>query len=238
MLSGENGCRLAASSDRVEAALESSPAPDAIYFLGDSITLGWRDESLGGWPSRLLRGLHAEDYAVTGYNLGIRGDTSSRIADRWEDEVGRRRRDGNDLLVFAFGVNDATLEPDGRRTLPIERTVENLRHILRKTGRHPVMLIGPAPIDEQLMQQRLNARGNTPMPTPASIAETSARMAAEAATAGVPYLDLLAALAKSQPWHDSLATTDGLHPSSAGHDLIAAEVRSWGPWQRLFPSPP
>ena len=91
----KTGAILPAGPDPAEFAPGTATRPDVIYFFGDSITLGWRDESLGGWPVRLLRGLHAEGHAATGYNLGIRGDTSTKIADRWEDEVRRRRRDGH-----------------------------------------------------------------------------------------------------------------------------------------------
>lgn len=234
----KTGAILPAGPDPAEFAPGTATRPDVIYFFGDSITLGWRDESLGGWPVRLLRGLHAEGHAATGYNLGIRGDTSTRIADRWEDEVRRRRRDGHALLVFAFGVNDATLEPDGKRSLPVEQTVRNVRHILDQARSHPVLLIGPAPINEALMHERLNATGDAPMPTSKSIAEVARRMAAEAKAAGVPFLDLLESFRDDPAWNESLVQTDGLHPSSAGHDLIADEIRRWAAWRRLFPPRP
>src|SRR5262245_46817931 len=98
--------------------------PDTIYFLGDSITLGWRDEELGGWPTRLMRRLAARGHDITGYNLGIRGDTSREIAGRWKDEVRRRQRGANPLLVFAFGVNDAKMEPDGKPSMPVDEAAD------------------------------------------------------------------------------------------------------------------
>jgi lysophospholipase L1-like esterase len=86
------------------------------------------------------------------------------------------------------------------------------------------------------MRQRLNAMGEAPMPTPGSIAETARGMSAEAQAAGVPFLDLLAAFEANQAWRHSLLQTDGLHPSSAGHDLIAAEIQRWAAWRQLFPA--
>ncbi|MBN8999510.1 MAG: hypothetical protein J0H54_08960 [Rhizobiales bacterium] len=208
--------------------------PDCLFFLGDSITLGWRDEDLGGWPARLMRRLAAAGHDITGYNLGIRGDTSREIADRWEAEVGRRRRGARPLLVFAFGVNDAKLEPDGRRCLPLEETTANIRRILRDASPYRVLVIGPAPIEEPVMLRHLNADGRAAMPTMTEIADVDRHLAREAAAAHAPYLDLLSALAGSAAWRQALVETDGLHPSSSGHDILADAIEAWPAWADLF----
>lgn len=219
--------------------MQAPPAtdtPDTIYFLGDSITLGWRDEELGGWPARLMRRLAARGYNVTGYNLGIRGDTSREIAGRWEDEVQRRQRGANALLVFAFGVNDAKVEPDGRRSLPAGEAAANLKQILLGARGYRILLVGPAPIDEELMHRHLNAEGVAAMPTLVSIAEVARHMAEEAGACAIPFLDLLGILSANAAWRRSLAETDGLHPSRVGHDLIADEIERWSAWSNLFPA--
>jgi lysophospholipase L1-like esterase len=231
----KNGSEVSTARDLSDMqALPLADRPDTIYFLGDSITLGWRDEDLGGWPARLMRRLANAGHDITGYNLGIRGDTSREIGARWKDEVGRRRRGARALLVFAFGVNDAKIEPDGRRSMPIEETAANMRGILRDAARHSVLVIGPAPIDEALMHRRLNAAGDAPMPTEAGVAEVAALLAREADAAGVPFLDLLSTLASDPAWRRSLAETDGLHPSGAGHDILADQIRRWPAWSSLF----
>ena len=168
--------------------------PDIICFVGDSITLGWGDEALGGWPARLLRSLSAKGHQVTAYNLGVRGDTSSAILERWQDEVGRRRRGSNPLLVFAFGVNDAKIAADGTQPVHPDLTARNTRQILADAGTGRTLMIGPAPIDEAVMQKQLNTNGASPMPSPASIALANQRIAEEAHSAGVPFLDLLGRL--------------------------------------------
>ena len=132
--------------------------PDTICFVGDSITLGWGDEALGGWPARLLGRLSEQGYQVTGYNLGVRGDTSSAILGRWQDEVGRRRRGSNPLLVFAFGVNDAKIAADGTQPVHPDLTARNTRQILADAGTGRTLMIGPTPIDEAVMQKRLNSQ--------------------------------------------------------------------------------
>lgn len=235
-------CCLAKSDAELSTAREFSGlqapslagVPDCLFFVGDSITLGWRDEDLGGWPARLMRRLAAAGHDITGYNLGIRGDTSREIADRWEAEVGRRRRGARPLLVFAFGVNDAKLEPDGRRSVPIEDTIANIRRIFRDASAYRVLMIGPAPIEEATMLRHLNADGRAAMPTMAEIAKVDGLLAREAAAAGAPYLDLLGALAGNSAWRQALVDTDGLHPSSAGHDVLAGEIEAWPAWADQF----
>ena len=64
----------------------ASTVPDAVFFVGDSITLGWRDEDLGGWPIRLMGALPSK-LSVTAYNLGVRGDTSEEIRDRFSTAI-------------------------------------------------------------------------------------------------------------------------------------------------------
>src|ERR1019366_9384433 len=109
----------------------SAAAPGAVVFVGDSITFGWRDEDLGGWPTRLITALPNRQ-TVTAYNLSVRGDTSESVRARWQDEVGRRRQiSSSTAIVFAFGANDAKLYPDGEPFVPLEDTRRNPAQILQ-----------------------------------------------------------------------------------------------------------
>ena len=80
-----------------------------ICFLGDSIVQGIGDAELLGWAGRLARRSIAVDpqraVSNTYCNLGLRGDSSLRVAARWKDEALRRQRPGEDLaFVFSFGA--------------------------------------------------------------------------------------------------------------------------------------
>ena len=222
--------------ERVEAPLgKSAAAPEVIFFVGDSITLGWGDEDLGGWPARLVGGL-APRRPVTAYNLGVRSDTSTEILARWHDEVRRRRRAApSALIVFAFGANDAKLDREGRLLTPIETTRRNTAESLALATRdHQVLFIGPAPVDEAGIARAINPTGDVAVPTNRQIAAVSSALAGEAAAAGVPYLDLFRRLADDKAWHDALRETDGIHPPGRGHDMIAGLVAAWKPWASLF----
>ncbi|HZP18703.1 MAG TPA: GDSL-type esterase/lipase family protein [Bauldia sp.] len=207
--------------------------PDAVFFVGDSITFGWRDEDVGGWPAR-LSGAIANRHGVTAYNLGVRGDTSRSILARWEDEVGRRKQ-AHSAIVFAFGANDAKLDARGQSLIAPEETRRNTAAILSGAKRdHAVLLIGPAPVDEAALAKVLNPSGSVPVPSNRQIGIVSDILAEEAERAGIPYFDLMHRLAADEDWFEALRGTDGIHPPGRGHDRIAALVLAWQPWASLF----
>ena len=224
------------TAEPLESAAEyAAGAPDAVFFVGDSITLGWRDEDIGGWPIRLMGALPG-GLRVTSYNLGVRGDTSENIRARWQDEVERRYRDGmSATVVFAFGANDAKLHPDGEPFVPLEATRANAARILEAAvRRYRVLFIGPAPVEEQALARVINPDGNAGVPTNRQIDAVSGVLAGEAARFGVPYFDLARSLSGNEAWMGALDETDGIHPPSRGYDLIAALIGAWEPWDSLF----
>ncbi|WP_319471930.1 GDSL-type esterase/lipase family protein [uncultured Pseudodesulfovibrio sp.] len=78
-----------------------------ICCIGDSLTLGYGDESGLGWPGNITAALHNAGQDVTTYNLGVRKDTTQFIQHRWQTEAALRRLDGQPAkLVFSFGVAD------------------------------------------------------------------------------------------------------------------------------------
>ena len=207
--------------------------PDQVFFIGDSITLGWRDEEIGGWPVRLLAGLNPA-HSVTAYNLGVRSDTSERILARWRDEVSRRRPTKRALLVFAFGANDAKLQ-NGAPLMSLTEVAGNARRILSAAvAEYRVLLVGPAPVHEGALARTINPAGDVPVPTNHQIAAVSAVLATEAAALGVPFLDLMARLGEQASWYDALCETDGIHPPARGYDAIATAIATWQPWADLF----
>lgn len=207
---------------------------DAVFFVGDSNTFGWRDDDVGGWPTRLITSM-TNRHTVTAYNLGVRGDTSRSILARWREEVGRRRQAAHSAIVFAFGANDAKLYPDGTPFVPLEETHRNTAAILASAKKdHDVLMIGPAPIDEAALARVLNPSGSDPVPTNRQVVKVAGILREEAARAGVPFLDIAAALAANDDWFAALRETDGIHPPGRGHDMIAALVSTWSPWVGLF----
>ena len=64
-----------------------------ILAFGDSITLGMWDYEAGGWVNRIGRALgvtsrkNPEDDSTTIYNLGVSGNSSREILERFENEI-------------------------------------------------------------------------------------------------------------------------------------------------------
>ena len=89
-----------------------------VCFIGDSFVQGTGDPERLGWTGRVLRTPAWRE--VTGYNLGVRRDTSADIARRWQAECAARLPYGIDSagVVFHFGTNDTTVENGALRHLP------------------------------------------------------------------------------------------------------------------------
>jgi acyl-CoA thioesterase-1 len=84
---------------------------------------------------------------VTHYNLVVRGHTSSDIASRWREEVGRRLHPPNRTIapriVFSFGTN-YTLFIVGQRRVILDQSVENTSRIVSEArALCPALMVGP-----------------------------------------------------------------------------------------------
>jgi lysophospholipase L1-like esterase len=195
-----------------------TPAPDVrICFVGDSFVAGTGDPDGHGWVSRVCRDARRRGVNVTGYNLGVRRDTSRDVAQRWRDECARRLPaplDGR--VVFSFGVNDTTII-DGARRIEIDESIANTNAIFAGArALYAVLMVGPPPVAEAEQNARIEA--------------LSARLAEAAATHGVRYLDTFATLRHSATWMREVAQNDGSHPQGAGYDELARLIARWPAW--------
>lgn len=83
-------------------------------FFGDSITYGEYDGVLGGYVEILKRYCHAEFYnnnanEVNCFNLGIGGETTEGLMNRFEVETKARLTPDENLVFFFYGANDLEL---------------------------------------------------------------------------------------------------------------------------------
>lgn len=188
-----------------------------ICFVGDSFVAGTDDETALGWTGRVCASAHRTGVPVTGYNLGIRRDTSADILLRWEAECLRRWPDACDgRLVISCGVNDTMLEGGQPRVKPDE-SLHNVRQILQAARRHVRLMVGPPPVSDA----EHNAR----------IAAMSAGYADVAAKEDVPYIALFNALVADSAYRQSLSRGDGAHPDGRGYrkmaDIVVSSPRWW-----------
>jgi lysophospholipase L1-like esterase len=194
---------------------------DLILFQGDSITDCGRsrenDRNLGGGYASILAAILGAKYPEMNLrflNRGISGHRAADLEKRW-------KADGIDLhpevVSILIGINDTWRRYDRNMPTSAEDFEASYRTILRQTkdaGARIVMLepfLLPVPPDRIAWREDLDPK----------IAAVR-RLACEFADAYVP-LDGIFAAAAIQREHKFWAE-DGVHPTAAGHALIA---NSW-----------
>jgi acyl-CoA thioesterase-1 len=204
---------------------------DRIFCLGDSITLGCND-SLGlGWPGRLGRDLMHEGRSLAVYNLGINGDTSLDIAQRWRSEVAARSRDAGGLILFAFGFNDASRPANGELQVELDDSIAASRQLLLEAKSvSEVLWIGPTPLDESV--NPLRTEFETWHMYNAEIALYDSAYAQLAREIGINYLRLFPEFLNSPRYLAALNAGDKVHPGDDGYAMIAEYITSWESWLR------
>jgi len=194
-----------------------------ILFIGDSITDAGRREDPDGLGFGYVRLFHDLLHArhprcgVRVVNRGIGGDTIRHLDARWEADVVAERPD---VLSVSIGVNDVwrqLQQPENPESVYIEEYEGTFRRLLdrvRDAVGCRLLLLEPTIIGEAP-----DAPHNELMP---------------------PYLDCVARLAAdygatlaplNRRFHEAIAaagsmlwTTDGVHPLSNGHMLMALGV--------------
>jgi lysophospholipase L1-like esterase len=163
-----------------------------------------------------VSGAFASEAPVTAYNLGVRGETSVQVAARWRSEIEPRLVVGADTrVVLSFGINDTTVD-EGHARVTADRSRETLARVLDEatTIGLPVLLVGPAPIDDPDQNRR--------------ICELSASFAEVCAVRATPFIDVFESLLASEVWMAQVGVGDGAHPSREGYDLLARLVLGGG----------
>lgn len=202
-----------------------------LCFVGDSIVLGTGDDRGLGWVGRICSGLRARWGFPHCYNLGVASDTVVEISARWRVEVSARAdRATKPMTVFSFGLNDATLESGVPRVdlYTCRALARNMLLAARQLG--PVLWIGPTPVDDEFGPRRVST-GQVRTRHNRLVARYNDSFRTDAGKIGVPFLDLFTPLIQRQDWPSDLL--DDVHPTSAGYETIAREVRSSQVWRAL-----
>ena len=204
---------------------------DRILCFGDSITLAANDSEGLGWPGRLGKGLCCNGRSVAMYNLGINGDTSEHIRDRWQSESCARSRDARPLLLFAFGFNDASERDGGGLQVALEDSVQTARDMLDAArAEHDLLWIGPTPLDESV--NPLVTAYASWVTWNSDIRAYDAAYAQLAAELGIDYLPVFDEFVESPRYTSALAAGDGIHPGDDGYAMIAERIAGWPAWQQ------
>jgi lysophospholipase L1-like esterase len=192
-----------------------------ILFQGDSITDSGRksnhNESLGdGYVMMTAAWLSAlyPEYHMKFYNRGVGGDRIRDLRCRWKkDCLDLRPR----LVSILIGVNDVLSEPFWKRSTPTESFQSDYTSILEQTqlSKCQIVLLEPFLVHSSGNFLELADELNKKI-------EVVRELAREFDATLIPLNDIfLKACIKGVP---SFWALDGIHPTLAGHALIA---QSW-----------
>jgi len=181
-----------------------TPLP-RIVFLGDSLTAGLGLPKEQAVPALIQERLDAEGYAYEAVNAGVSGDTAagglSRLEWSLEGDVA--------MLVVELGAND------GLRGLPVSQLKENLSEIISRAQLRGVTVILTG----------MEAPPNYGAAYTSEFRQVFRDLADQHNVAFVPFfLEGVAGI-------PSLNNADGMHPNSAGAQIVAETV-----WRVLEPA--
>ncbi len=204
---------------KVNKCLFSSFFMVSILVFGDSITYGMWDER-GGWVQRLR--MYFDKIFPQGlliYNLGIPGDNTEGLLERFEFEVSRRIDADNDIIIFAIGINDSMRVFEWNR-VSIDRFESNLRKLVSLARKFVgnIIFLGLTPVNEKLTFSFVNNQGYVNH----FIREYDLVIKEVCSDEDVNFIDIWDVF-NNLDYIKLLS--DGLHPNSQGHLVIYEEVK-------------
>jgi len=200
-----------------------------ILIFGDSTTWGAWDIG-GGWVQKLRQYVDEKRITKPGketyvYNLGVSGDTTEDLIERFEYEAKSRLSKEETIIIFNIGLNDSQFLNDREsQRIEIKDFEENLKALINiaRNFSKKIIFLGLNPVDEKKVdpmpwspdksyKQELVKKFNK------SIKEVCKRNS-------TGFIDLFQRLVKEG--HKYLLE-DGAHPNAEGHQRIFEIVRDY-----------
>lgn len=209
-----------------------------ILIFGASTTYGAWDRE-GGWASRLRKfidekNLSNPDFECLVYNLGISGDTTEDLLERFEFETEQRIDDDYEtIFIFAIGISDSQFV-HGKNNLRTsqQKFRENIKKLisLAKKYSSKIIFVGPSPADEAKT-------------TPVSwnkdvsykneyIKEYGEIIKSVCAGNKIDFIEIFDEWMKMD--YKKLLE-DGLHPNSEGHKIMFETIRDYLTKNKIIP---
>lgn len=198
-----------------EALAADGPRDVGLVFVGDSFVAGYGDPKALGWVSRVVARTAHPDLDVSSYNLGIRGQSSADLLNRWRSEGLPRWAERRERRVVV-GVGHSDLDQD----LSIARSRLNMANVLDDATARGIspFVVGPPPTLDAEFNRRLEA-----------LVEAQSDVCVRRS---VPFVDCYYPLLEHDQWLSELAAAhDQRHPGQAGYGLLAWLVLHGG-WER------
>lgn len=184
-----------------------------IGIWGDSITYGSCDEEALGWAGRLRKTLPIDDYYQL-YNLGISGETSTDLLNRFTVEATAVRPN---KIIFAIGTNDSKFpaEADSNNVQPAEFE-QNLNNLIERARRHTdqITFIGLTKVDDTWSSVRGSRFLNEEIEKYDAIIK---KVSDENACSFISVIDTV---------DPKVDLADGLHPNALGYQKMFEKIQS------------
>jgi hypothetical protein len=189
-----------------------------IVILGDAMISAAGDPKGMGWVGRVISKTPSTFPRVEVFALPAPEETTSMLAERWQNEVQRRfSADTENKLVIALSNNDPAAG------ISISRSRLNIATIIDEAKRAGIetFLVGPIP--------HRNAELNSEVEHLASGFEDVA------SRRGIPFVDCFRPLVEHEGWNLEIETSEHGIPGQVGHGLIAWLVlnRGWYEWLNI-----
>lgn len=197
---------LAADILLVQDTTKSGSVAKVILFFGDSLTAGYGLDPAQAFPALIQEKINAQGWNFRAINAGLSGETTAGGLRRIDRELQRPI----DVLVLELGAND------GLRGLPVEGAKQNLQAIIDRTkDKYPwvkVVLVG------------MEVPSNLGLDYTSRFRMIFPELAAANGAVLIPFL------LEGVGGVPALNLPDGIHPTPAGHKIVAENV-----WKVLEP---
>ena len=184
----------------------AAPAPKTVLVLGDSVAAGLGIDPPQAFPARIQQKIDAKGWNFKVINAGQSGDTSAGGLSRMDWLLKNRV----DVLVLELGAND------GLRGVPVEVTKKNLQAIIDRTKekypRAKIVIAG------------MKVPPNMGLDYGRQFDSIFSELAKRNSAGLVPFI------LENVGGVRELNLPDGMHPTTKGHEIIAANV-----WKVLEP---
>jgi lysophospholipase L1-like esterase len=198
-----------------------------VLIFGDSITQGFDDPD-GGWVEHLKRDYLQQKTngidALEIFNLGISGDTSADVLRRIENEISVRRWPNDPVMtILAIGVNDSA-DKRGQRLGPLDEYEVNIKKLLNVMTKmsDQQLIVGLTPCVDSLLDPAAWSE-NDFRASNQRVRDYEQALLAIVNEHNLQFVPIWEKFMNEPSWEGMLP--DGLHPNTAGHNLIYKEVK-------------
>ncbi|MFW6450594.1 MAG: SGNH/GDSL hydrolase family protein [Nanoarchaeota archaeon] len=186
-----------------------------VCVFGASITQGFNDYKEGGWCDSLKREFFSKGLAF--HNLGISGDKTTDLLERFELEVKPRNPDA---IIFSIGLNNTQYFPDTDEfRVSLDDTIKDFNALIEKALKYTsnIIILGLTKVNEDIINADYIPRKKKCLKNEyiKNYNEQIEKFAKKNNIKFIPLLDIL----------DEDDLNDGLHPDTKGHWKIFEKIK-------------